>query len=179
VTRVEAAQARALFPPLAEGLDGIHITGGARVDGRLLCRGLLEAVDRLGGTVVTGTATLVPRAQRPGVVVDGHEQGADAIVIAGGAWSRGVLAPLGVRVELEPQRGQIVHLRLDGVDTADWPTISPIDVRAMGWDAVQVGNCGPPIETAEGWLVLTHGVGAMRTYSIGALLLDLDDPTIG
>ncbi len=45
------------------------------------------------------------------------------------------------------------------------------------WEAIQVGNCGPPIETAAGWLVLTHGVGAMRTYSIGAWLLDLDDPT--
>jgi predicted GH43/DUF377 family glycosyl hydrolase len=42
---------------------------------------------------------------------------------------------------------------------------------------VQLGNCGSPIETDEGWLVLTHGVGAVRTYAIGALLLDLDDPS--
>jgi predicted GH43/DUF377 family glycosyl hydrolase len=42
---------------------------------------------------------------------------------------------------------------------------------------LQVGNCGPPIETERGWLVLTHGVGPMRVYAIGALLLDLDDPT--
>jgi predicted GH43/DUF377 family glycosyl hydrolase len=41
----------------------------------------------------------------------------------------------------------------------------------------QIGNGGPPIETAEGWLVITHGVGAMRTYSLGIDLLDLDDPT--
>jgi predicted GH43/DUF377 family glycosyl hydrolase len=41
---------------------------------------------------------------------------------------------------------------------------------------VQIGNCGSPIETEAGWLVLTHGVGAMRCYAIGALLLDLDDP---
>ena len=45
------------------------------------------------------------------------------------------------------------------------------------WEALQLGNCGPPIETDAGWLVLTHGVGPMRTYSIGAILLDLDDPT--
>jgi predicted GH43/DUF377 family glycosyl hydrolase len=43
---------------------------------------------------------------------------------------------------------------------------------------IQVGNCGPPIETAEGWLVLTHGVGPMRQYSIGAMLLDLNDPRV-
>jgi predicted GH43/DUF377 family glycosyl hydrolase len=45
------------------------------------------------------------------------------------------------------------------------------------WELVQMGNCGPPIETDQGWLVLTHGVGAMRKYSIGAALLDLDDPS--
>jgi predicted GH43/DUF377 family glycosyl hydrolase len=42
---------------------------------------------------------------------------------------------------------------------------------------VQIGNCGSPIELAEGWLLLTHGVGAMRKYSIGAVLLDKDDPS--
>ncbi|CAN5323902.1 glycoside hydrolase family 130 protein [soil metagenome] len=45
------------------------------------------------------------------------------------------------------------------------------------WELVQIGNCGPPIEVDEGWLLLTHGVGAMRKYSIGAVLLDKDDPS--
>ncbi len=45
------------------------------------------------------------------------------------------------------------------------------------WEAVKIGNCGSPIETKAGWLVITHGVGPMREYSIGAALLDLDDPT--
>jgi predicted GH43/DUF377 family glycosyl hydrolase len=44
------------------------------------------------------------------------------------------------------------------------------------WEFVQVGNCGSPIEIEAGWLVLTHGVGPMRKYSIGAVLLDRDDP---
>jgi predicted GH43/DUF377 family glycosyl hydrolase len=42
---------------------------------------------------------------------------------------------------------------------------------------MQLGNCGSPIETEAGWLVITHGVGPMRRYTLGALLLDLDDPT--
>ena len=58
-----------------------------------------------------------------------------------------------------------------------WPTVARLDSRTAAWEAVQVGNCGSPIETEAGWLVLTHGVGPMRTYSIGAWLLDLDDPT--
>ena len=47
---------------------------------------------------------------------------------------------------------------------------------AHAWEFVQMGNCGPPIELDEGWLLLTHGVGAMRRYSIGAVLLDTADP---
>jgi predicted GH43/DUF377 family glycosyl hydrolase len=48
---------------------------------------------------------------------------------------------------------------------------------AEPWELVQLGNCGSPIETPAGWIMLTHGVGAMRRYSIGVELLDLDDPT--
>lgn len=44
------------------------------------------------------------------------------------------------------------------------------------WEFVQIGNCGSPIETEAGWLVLTHGVGPMRKYALGAFLLDRDDP---
>jgi predicted GH43/DUF377 family glycosyl hydrolase len=45
------------------------------------------------------------------------------------------------------------------------------------WEMVQIGNCGSPIEVEEGWLLLTHGVGAMRKYSVGAVLLDKEDPS--
>jgi predicted GH43/DUF377 family glycosyl hydrolase len=45
------------------------------------------------------------------------------------------------------------------------------------WEFIQIGNCGSPIEIDEGWLVLTHGVGATRNYCIGACLLDKADPT--
>jgi predicted GH43/DUF377 family glycosyl hydrolase len=47
----------------------------------------------------------------------------------------------------------------------------------FAWEFVQIGNCGSPILIDEGWLLLTHGVGAMRQYSIGAVLLDRDDPS--
>ena len=48
---------------------------------------------------------------------------------------------------------------------------------AFPWELVQLGNCGSPIETEAGWLVLSHGVGPMRRYCIGAFLLDRDDPS--
>ncbi len=62
-------------------------------------------------------------------------------------------------------------------DLLHWVRPERIQAPARPWEIVQLGNCGPPLETERGWLVLTHGVGPMRTYSIGALLLDLDDPT--
>ena len=45
------------------------------------------------------------------------------------------------------------------------------------WESIQIGNCGSPIEIDEGWLLLTHGVGVVRSYCIGAILLDRDDPS--
>jgi predicted GH43/DUF377 family glycosyl hydrolase len=58
-----------------------------------------------------------------------------------------------------------------------WGDPHLIQPPSASWEILQVGNCGSPIETDRGWLVLTHGVGPMRTYVIGAVLLDLDDPT--
>ena len=46
------------------------------------------------------------------------------------------------------------------------------------WEYIQIGNCGSPIETEDGWLIITHGVGPMRRYCLGASLLKLDDPTV-
>ncbi len=58
-----------------------------------------------------------------------------------------------------------------------WEAGLPCQVPTQSWEILQLGNCGSPIETPSGWLVLTHGVGPMRTYNIGAVLLDLEDPT--
>jgi len=58
-----------------------------------------------------------------------------------------------------------------------WNVAQVLQRPQYSWEFVQVGNCGSPIETPEGWLVLTHGVGPMRQYCIGAMLLDLEDPS--
>jgi predicted GH43/DUF377 family glycosyl hydrolase len=58
-----------------------------------------------------------------------------------------------------------------------WSDMKLVLKPAYPWEFVQIGNCGSPIETSAGWLVLSHGVGPMRKYCIGAFLLDLDDPT--
>jgi predicted GH43/DUF377 family glycosyl hydrolase len=58
-----------------------------------------------------------------------------------------------------------------------WSEPKLLAAPALPWEFFKIGNCGSPIETEEGWLVLSHGVGAMRKYCLGALLLDLNDPT--
>ena len=57
-----------------------------------------------------------------------------------------------------------------------WNAPAPLMQPAAPWEFTQIGNCGSPIETDKGWILLTHGVGPVRKYCIGAILLDLDDP---
>lgn len=66
-------------------------------------------------------------------------------------------------------------LRSDKID--EWDGGELLLEPKFPWELVQIGNCGAPIELDEGWLVLTHGVGAMRKYAIGAALLDKADPS--
>ncbi|WP_405283024.1 glycoside hydrolase family 130 protein [Gaopeijia maritima] len=61
-------------------------------------------------------------------------------------------------------------------DVRHWDAAHRLEMPIRPWSLIQRGNCGSPIETEAGWLVLTHGVGPMRTYSIGAMLLDIADP---
>ena len=58
-----------------------------------------------------------------------------------------------------------------------WHTMQLVLEPSFPWEFIQLGNCGSPIETEADWLVISHGVGPMRKYCIGAFLLDLDDPT--
>ena len=74
------------------------------------------------------------------------------------------------------QDGQNLFLhRSDRLDT--WESGTILARPRYPWELVQIGNCGSPIELDEGWLLLTHGVGAMRKYAIGAILLDKADPS--
>ena len=83
--------------------------------------------------------------------------------------------------------GQYVMLsRIDGFnnyimfsdDIYIWEEATLLQQPIYPWEFVQIGNAGSPIETEKGWLVITHGVGAMRKYCLGASLFDIDDPTI-
>ena len=74
------------------------------------------------------------------------------------------------------QDGEYIFLHASD-DITRWDGGELLIKPKFPWELVQMGNCGPPIELDQGWLILTHGVGAMRKYSIGAALLDKNDPS--
>ena len=82
----------------------------------------------------------------------------------------------GLYAMLSRQDSENIHIMFSD-DRHFWYESRILMRPSYPWEFVQLGNCGSPLETEAGWLVLTHGVGPMRKYCIGAILLDLADPT--
>ena len=82
----------------------------------------------------------------------------------------------GQYVMLSRQDGENLYLMFSD-DLHFWHDKMPLLKPTYSWEFLQIGNCGSPMETEAGWLVISHGVGPMRKYSIGAFLLDLEDPS--
>ena len=81
----------------------------------------------------------------------------------------------GKYVMLSRKDRENLHLSISD-DVHHWNEVTALHRPTHPWELMHIGNCGSPIETEAGWLVLTHGVGPMRRYAIGAMLLDLHDP---
>jgi predicted GH43/DUF377 family glycosyl hydrolase len=73
------------------------------------------------------------------------------------------------------QGGENIYIMFSD-DLYTWENFQPLMEPMYGWEFLQLGNCGSPVKTDKGWLLLTHGVGPMRTYVISAILLDMHDP---
>jgi D-amino-acid dehydrogenase len=112
------------FPVLDPAFATVRTGGVGRVDGRLFRDAALVAAERAGAVRHPGRAELLTDGSRVrGVRVDGQALDGDVVVLAAGAWTRELCAPLGLRLGLGPMRGQIVHVELPGQDTAPWPTV--------------------------------------------------------
>jgi glycine/D-amino acid oxidase-like deaminating enzyme len=116
-------RATELFPVLDPGFAAVRTGGVGRVDGRAFRDAALVAAQRAGAVHHPGRAELVADGRRVRVRVDGQELAGDAVVLAAGAWTTQLCAPLGLRLGLGPMRGQIVHVELPGRETAPWPTV--------------------------------------------------------
>jgi D-amino-acid dehydrogenase len=180
VERLDGRSIQDRFPPVRGDLHGVCVSGGARVDGRLLVAGVLTAVERLGGSVRRGTVTVRPiAAGRVAITVDGDEVAGDVVVVAGGAWTRPLLAPLDAAVDVEPQRGQIVHLHLADAVTDGWPTVFPVsDHYLVPFDGGRI-VAGATRETGSGFDVRVTAAGLRGVLDAAlALAPGLADATL-
>jgi D-amino-acid dehydrogenase len=124
LSRLGPAEARELFPAIADGARAIHLSEGARVDGRLLRDAMTRAAAKRGAELLRGGASVVVEGSAvAGVEVGGRRIACDAVLLAAGAWSSEAAAELGVTLPIVPQRGQILHLRMPDVATARWPFV--------------------------------------------------------
>ncbi|MFB6305304.1 MAG: NAD(P)/FAD-dependent oxidoreductase [Haloferacaceae archaeon] len=126
VTELDPDAARDLFPPLADVARAVRYDDAAQVDGRRFAAALRTAGERAGLAVEEASVERirVEDGRATGVrTADGRVREADAVVVAGGAWSGAFADDLGVSLPVEPMRGQLVHLGPDA-DTGDWPILS-------------------------------------------------------
>ncbi|WP_330250386.1 glycoside hydrolase family 130 protein [Nocardia sp. NBC_00565] len=161
---------RVIFPQTSaesRGIEDARLTRFTEVDGAVTYYATYTAFDG---------AHIAPRLLR----TNDFDTFVSARLAGSGAEDKGMA--------LFPRRVDNRYLMLSRWDRESISVVSSADTRVwrapvtvyrptQPWELIQLGNCGPPIETPDGWLVLTHGVGPMRTYGIGAILLDLDDPT--
>jgi len=126
ILRLNAEQAREVFPPLNPNMEALFVSGGARVDGALLRDALNRAAQRHGAEFVEGEAELVHENRKVvGVKVGNKTIFADKVLITTGAWAPELLEPFGIHLNVNPQRGQIAHIKLPGKESSDWPIIIP------------------------------------------------------
>lgn len=158
---VSPDEACAMFPPLKRPLKALYFRGAARVDGRLLSKAMLNAAQNHGlETLAERVGSLVIEDKRvTGVRVNGEVIGAEKVIIAGGAWSASFGEQLGCAIPVEPQRGQIIHLRLTDADTSRWPIVDAFhghylvcwpDGRVVAGATREVGSAFVPKTSAAG-----------------------------
>ncbi|MHB8504851.1 MAG: NAD(P)/FAD-dependent oxidoreductase [Acidimicrobiales bacterium] len=176
-------EAAGSFPYLDPSLGAVWIPGTARVDGEALRVGLLEAAVAAGAAVRTGEAAVAAGARSvEGAVVAGERVGAGAVVLAAGAWTAALAAGAGVRVPVEPQRGQIAHFGVEE-DTSSMPVVARVgrwhylvtfgDRRVVAGATREAGSGFDPRLTAAGVAEVVTEALAVAPGLAGATLREL------
>lgn len=166
--RISLADARDLLPPLGEAAAVLLQPLARRVDGRLMADVLGKGLRTQGVEMMDASVAslLVENGRVTGArVTSGDAFHADATIIAGGAWSPNFGAQLGVQIPVEPQRGQIIHLGLDGTDTRRWPIVNGFRSHYMvPWPDGRMA-VGATRETGSGYEVRTTAAGVREVLS--------------
>lgn len=122
IKRLSPDETRELFPFATEEYGSLWVSGAARVDGQSIRDALISAAVKLGAKRLTGDAELlIENSQVVGVTVDAEDLLADRVVSTGGAWAAELFKPLGLDLDIVPQKAQILHLQADWQQTGKWP----------------------------------------------------------
>lgn len=184
---LEPLQAAGLFPYLRPDLGAVALPTAGRVDGEAVRQGLLRTACQAGAQLVSGPAALDSHGDRvTGVTVGGLGWAADAVVVAAGAWSAGLLRPLGVELALDAQRGQILHLVIPGARTDRMAVVQPIgadhyllpfpDSRVVVGATRETGSGFDPRLTAGG---VAHVLGDALGVAPGLATATLSELRVG
>lgn len=152
---VEPGEVSRFFPLLGPVRRALFSPAGRRVDGRVLNDALRLAAESRGLKVIGSGATGLALDRRGdtvvGVIADGETVGADAVVIAGGAWSPEMATALGASLPVHPLKGQIIHLSVPDVDTRSWTIVQPVlSYYLVPWPDGRVA-CGGTMEASAGF----------------------------
>ncbi len=122
IKRLSSEETKEVFPYATEEYGALWVSGAARVDGRAIRDALISAAVKLGAERLTGDAKLlVEESCVVGVTVDRQKFYADGIVSTGGAWAADLFKPLGLDLDIVPQKAQILQLQAEDQTTGDWP----------------------------------------------------------
>lgn len=151
-------RARELYPPLSDVQRAVYYEDGARVDGRAFAKALQAAGSDAGMTAERAAVTRIEvdgETVRGVTTASGDAYDAEAVIVAGGAWSPNLSAGLDVEIPVEPQRGQILHLDTEPLDTAQpaeaWPIVKAFrDHYQVPWPDGRVA-CGATRESESGF----------------------------
>ena len=172
---------RELFPYLDPGLTGIYLSGAARLSGESIRTALLGAAIQAGARKLSGVAALERSGDSiVGVCFNDDLIRADSIIVAGGAWSVNLCRPLGLELDLEPQRGQILHLKVEETSTGAWPVIVPVlnDYYLLAFPDSRV-VVGATRETGSGFDCRVTAGGVAEVLREGlAIAPDLEKATL-
>ncbi|MEH7074639.1 NAD(P)/FAD-dependent oxidoreductase [Neobacillus drentensis] len=126
VTILSPVETKQLFPPLSEEFGSVHVSGGARINGRAIRELLIRASIKKGITYLNGNASLViERNKAIGIKLEEKILFADQVIVTAGAWANELLQPLSVHFLVKPQKAQIIHLQLPETNTSQWPVVIP------------------------------------------------------
>lgn len=128
ITRLNPSETKKHFPLVGDHFHAIYVSGGAKVDGRLIRDALLRGAKKYGAHFITGEAKLIQGgANVVGVKIDDSSDmmKADVVLATTGAWTKKLLAPLEITFKGNAQKGQIIHVHVPNTDPTHWPVLMP------------------------------------------------------